>query len=94
MDTPFKCPNCDVEVAVPGWFSRGLSLSAMSIATLMAYELGLRDFAFLMFVGIGFFPVGVVLSSLIRRFWLVRLRLSDSVALNLTKTYPDGQSHQ
>lgn len=92
-DTPFKCPNCDVEVVVPGWFNRSLTLSAMAIAGLVAYEFGLRDLMFLMFVGFGFIPVGVVLSIVIRHLWLVRLRLSDSVTLNLTKTYPDKQSH-
>ena len=93
MDTPFKCPNCDVEVAVPGWFHRGLGFSAIAIAGLMAYQFGLRDLVFLTFVGVAFFPVGVVLSSVIRRFWLVRLRLSDSVSLNLMKPYPDEESH-
>src|SRR4051794_23877133 len=73
VDTPFKCPNCEAEVAVPGWFNRGVTWSAMVIAGVMAYEFGLRDFAFLMRVGIGFIPAGVVLSSVIRRFLLVRL---------------------
>jgi len=73
---------------------RGVTWSAMVIAGVMAYEFGLRDFAFLMCVGIGFIPAGVVLSSVIRRFLLVRLRLTDSMSLNLTKTYPDGQSHR
>jgi hypothetical protein len=94
VDTPFKCPHCDKEVAVPAWFHRGLTWSAMAIAGVMAYQFGLRDLVFLLFIGIAFIPVGVVLSIVIRRFWLVRLRLTESVSLNLTRTYPDGQSHR
>jgi hypothetical protein len=94
VDTPFRCPTCDAEVTVPEWYKRGLTWSAMAIAGVMAYQFGLRDLVFLMFIGAAFFPVGVVLSSVIRRFWLVRLRLSDSVSLNLMKTHPDEKSHR
>ena len=94
VDTPFKCSTCEVEVTVPDWYKRGVTWSAMTIAGMMAYQFGLRDLIFLLFIGIAFIPVGVVLSIVIRRFWLVRHRLTDSVSLNLTRTYPDGQSHR
>jgi hypothetical protein len=94
VDVPFKCPTCDAEVTVPEWYKRGVTWSAMAIAGATAYQFGLRDLGFLMFIGVALFPVAVVLSSVIRRFCLIRLRLIDSVSLNLTKTYPDGQSHR
>src|SRR4051795_6940145 len=82
VDVPFKCPTRDAEVTVREWYKRGVTWSAMAIAP--AYLFGLRDLGFLMFIGVALFPTAVVLSSVIRRFCLVRLRLIDSVSLNLT----------
>jgi len=50
-DTPFTCRHCDASVVVPGWYKRGLSWSAILLASVIAYELGLRDGAWLLFVG-------------------------------------------
>jgi hypothetical protein len=76
-------------VVVPGWYKRGLSWSAILLASVIAYELGLRDGAWLLFVGIGFVPIGVVLSMVTRRLWIIKLSFSESTSMNLNSTHRD-----
>jgi hypothetical protein len=76
-------------VTVPVWYRRGLAWGAILIASLIAYELGLRDAAWLLFVGIGFVPIGVILSMVTRRLWIITLSFSESTSMNLNSTHRD-----
>jgi hypothetical protein len=48
-----------------------------------------RDGDWLLFVGIGFVPIGVVLSMVTRRLWIIKLSFSESTSMNLNSTHRD-----
>ncbi len=68
---------------MPEWYGRSVVWGAMVVVGVIAYVLGLRGGLWLIFVSVAFLPLDIVLSIVVRRFCSIKLRLSDSLSMDL-----------
>src|SRR5260370_42711144 len=81
----FRCPSCGQSLRVSTFWSRRIVLASEVLAGLISYGLGVRGHALGLAILFGFIPIGVVLTSLARRFDAPKLKPSDAYALNVNR---------
>ena len=79
---PFRCPECQRDLRVSTLYPRVIVWVSLLIAGLSAYIVGLRDFFWLIVLFLGFLPIGVIVSSVIRRMFPPKIHIATTAALN------------
>jgi len=57
LASPFRCPDCDQELRIPGWYWQTLSWASGIVALAVAYALGYRGVRLVMAMLVALVPV-------------------------------------
>ncbi len=78
LTAPFACPTCGSILHVPKIYSRLIGLASVVLACGLASLFELTLLASLVFVGVGFFPIVVILMLVVHKRLQPNVRLLES----------------
>src|SRR3954463_3036633 len=77
FDSPFQCPVCGETLFVPKSYNQRVTWVTLPTAVVIGYLLGGRGFNWLILVVLGFFPLAVIVATVMRKLFPPTLVVGD-----------------